>query len=341
MGISKRFSRRDFLEDGYDCDSWPMVDTTLLPEVIQQATRDRIRAVKAFLKDGASLQEVEERYGLPRATLYRLLAKCLLPDGSDGIMGFKAAIPYMRQDGQKYTRNKTVGDSVDGRSGDAGAFLKLVNAHVGLEQWLQSQAKSYKPRRQGGEHFSVLHNAFLQKCASLGIEKYSYPFNRKSSAASALRTYLIGKHKEIGANNELVQYREQNRDIVPPLGVLHEVEADGHMIDIRLTIQEADSYGAPVKYEILRVWLIVLIDVFSRCVLGYSIALGRNYDQVDLLNAIFNSVSPREQPPNHVPGVDYNPDGGYPVDRIGAWQTWSTLKLDNAWAHRAKHVINV
>lgn len=342
MEASKRFSLGEFLEEGHDCDAWQDVDVDVLPDAIKQDTKSRIRAIKAFLKEKASLQEIQEKYGISRATLYRMIAKCMLPDGSDGVMGFRGAIPYVRADAKKYTRLKSVeNESIEGSLGDAGAFKKLVLAHPELKTWLQTKARSYKPRREGGEHFSVLHDSFLQKCASLAVEPNRYPFNRKTSAASALRAYLIDQHKQLAAEAEKTYHDEQRRDIVPPLDVLQEVEADGHMIDIRLTIQENDSYGAPVKYEILRVWLIVLIDVYSRCVLGYSIAFGRNYDQVDLLNAVFNSVGTRVQPLKCVPGVEYNPAGGYPVDRIGAWETWSTLKLDNAWAHRAKHVVNV
>jgi transposase InsO family protein len=178
-------------------------------------------------------------------------------------------------------------------------------------------------------------------CETLQISHAAYPFCRKTEAKSALRRHLIDLAKMIKGQEEQANYESNIRDIVTPVDILDQVEADGHEVDVRLVIEERDSYGQPVRYEILRIWLIVLIDVFSRCILGYSIALGRNYDQVDLLSAIYSSLAPHVRPPLCIPDTLYTAEGGFPSEGAGAWETWDTLKLDNAWAHRAKHVLTV
>lgn len=339
---SKRFSRALFKADGGDCELWPSIDVNLLPEKFREETLLRINAMKAFLNEGASLVEIEDKYKVNRSTLYRMIERCETL-GEDGrVLGFKAAIPYLRISDEKYHRSKNIENQAGvSETGDAGAFHKLLSEQDELKKWVDKRASQYKPRKEGGEHLAVIHNAFLNLCKALGIPDTEYPFCRKTAARSALRRYLIDTAKHLKAQKEKAYHDSDIRDAIAPTDILEQVEIDGHEVDIRLVIEEYDRYGQPVRYEILRVWLIVLLDVFSRCILGYSIALGRNYDQVDLLSAIYHSMAPHISPPLCIPGTAYAADGGYPSEGVGAWETWSTLKLDNAWAHRAKHVLAV
>lgn len=342
MGDSVRFSRKDFLAAGNSCDAWKSIDVELLSEDVREDTEKRIKAIRTFLKEGATLGEIEDTYGIPRSTLYRAINNCLALDGDGMVIGFKGAIPYRRNSEQKYNREKDLGSSSDGAGqGDAGVFSKLITDHPEIKTWLEKAARSYRPRSQGGDGFDVLHNAFLKHCDSLSISKDQYPYNRKTLARSALREHLKAKSRELKAQDEKQRNASDLNDNVPPTDILQQVETDGHMVDIRLVIEETDSYGLPIRYEILRVWLILLIDDFSRCVLGYSIALGHTYDQVDLLRAIFNSLTPHQRPPQLIPNVHYATVGGFPSERGNAWETWSTLKLDNAWAHKATNVVRI
>ncbi|MGE8360324.1 MULTISPECIES: DDE-type integrase/transposase/recombinase [Pseudomonadaceae] len=342
MNDSTRFSRREFLAAGNSCDAWRCIDVDLIAEDIREATDNRIKAIRAYLKNGATLREIEDAYGLSRATLYRSINRCLALDTDGVVIGFKGAIPYRRIGEKKYNREKDLGYSNDGvTQGDAGAFSKLIADHPEIKSWLEKIARNYKPRSQGGVSFDVIHNAFLVHCTSLSISNDQYPFNRKTLARSALREHLRSKSKELKALDEKERNASDINYNVPPTDILQQVETDGHMLDIRLVIEELDSFGQPIRYEILRVWLILLIDVFSRCVLGYSIALGHTYDQIDLLKAIFNSLTPHQKQPLITPNVHYSTAGGFPSEHGYAWETWSTLKLDNAWAHKATNVVRV
>ncbi|MHC8366842.1 integrase [Pseudomonas sp. ZT5P21] len=342
MSDSSRFCRKEYLASGNDCDAWKSIDVDLLSEDIRERTEKRIKAIHAFLKEGATLSEIEEKYGLNRSGLYRTINRCLDLDRDGVPVGFRGAIPYRRTSLQKYSREKILeSSSSSGGLGDAGAFSKLINDYPELAPWLEKIARSYKPRKEGGDYFDIIHNSFLEQCASVGVSSDQYPYNRKTYARSGLRAYLKKKNKELMALMEKERHDSDTRDIVPPTDILQQVEADGHMIDIRLAIEEIDSYGQPIRYEILRVWLVLLIDVYSRCVLGYSIALGQTYDQIDVLKAIFNSLGPHQRPPNALAKIKYLSSGGFPSEHGSAWETWATLKLDNAWAHKAKHVVRV
>lgn len=342
MGELIRFSRKEFLAAGNTCDAWKSVDVELLSKDVRESTEKRIKSIRAFLKEGATLGEIEDKYGIPRSTLYRVINNCLALDDDGMIVGFKGAIPYRRNNKQKYNRAKTLEcSSADGGQGDAGAFSKLITDYPEIKTWLDRTARSYKPRSQGGDGFDVLHNEFLIHCNLLAISKDHYPYNRKTLARSALRVHLKAKSRELKALGEKQRNTSDSNDNVPPTDILQQIETDGHMLDIRLVIEETDSYGQPIRYEILRVWLLLLMDPFSRCALGYSIALGHTYDQIDLLKAIFNSLTPHQRPPQPIPSVQYATAGGFPSEHGHAWGTWSTLKLDNAWAHKATNVVRI
>lgn len=339
----QRFSRSEREREGYDCDKWPSIDLAVLPDSIRGTTEIRIKAIRAFLKEGASLEEIEEKYGIARSTLYRVIEKCEALDKSGAPVGWTAAIPYKRSGEKKYHRTADPDSAaLSSGKGYSGAFTQFVEKHEILADWLIVQARKYKSRRSGGDYFIAIHKAFVRQCISCGVSEHEYPLNHKTQGITGLKKWLLDKHRELRAERELRSFEanENVRDI-DPSDILEQVEADGHKLDIRLVIRERDAYGEPVEYEILRVWLICLIEKFSRCVLGYSLALGHNYDQVDLLTAIYRALSPHTRPPLCIPDTRYRDEGGFPSETTGAWQTWSTLKVDNAWAHKAKHVIEV
>lgn len=336
----QRFSRSERVREGHDCDRWPSIDLTTLPDSIRGATENRINAIRAFLKEGASLEEIQEKYGISRSTLYRAIEKCETLDKNGSPAGWVAAIPYKRSGEKKY--NRTAPPDSSSSQGYSGVFTQFVEKNQDLADWLRAQARNYKSRKSGGDYFIAIHKKFVRKCVECGIAEDEYPLNQKTEGISSLRKWLQDKHRELRAERELTSFEanEDARDI-DPSDILEQVEADGHKLDIRLVIRETDAYGEPVEYEILRVWLVCLIEKFSRCVLGYSLALGHNYDQVDLLTAIYRALSPHTRPQICIPNTRYRGEGGFPSETAGAWQTWSTLKLDNAWAHKAKHVIEV
>ncbi|MNZ50087.1 hypothetical protein D3C78_678700 [compost metagenome] len=151
MSNSQRFSKTLFRADGGDCELWPSIDIDLLPEKYREATLLRVHAIKAFLNEGASLVEVEDKYKVNRSTLYRMIERCETL-GEDGrVLGFKGVIPYLRISGEKYHRSKSVETEAGvSEAGDAGAFHKLLSEQDELKKWVDKRASQYKPRKEGG-----------------------------------------------------------------------------------------------------------------------------------------------------------------------------------------------
>lgn len=74
--------------------------------------------------------------------------------------------------------------------------------------------------------------------------------------------------------------------------VLDVVEFDGHRLDVRLKVAVCDPLGFEQQFEIERLWLLVIIDVFSRAVLGYHVCLSREYSRYDVIRTIEAALEP-------------------------------------------------
>ncbi|KWO65877.1 hypothetical protein [Burkholderia ubonensis] len=57
------------------------------------------------------------------------------------------------------------------------------------------------------------------------------------------------------------------------------VEYDGHKIDVRLTLHIDDPFGFETLLVLHRIWILLLLDTASRAVIGYTLALGREYNK--------------------------------------------------------------
>jgi hypothetical protein len=151
----KRFSRLIFRNSGINLDEWPMVDVTLIDIKLRDETEQRISALRFYLETNATVSEVQDKWGVGKTTLFRMIGLCMntMPDGT--VIGFRAAMPHARF--SSYHRTKPV-DAMrsDGR-GSAGAFARLRETYPSLQEWLDTHAKVYKTRKKGGEYFVNVH----------------------------------------------------------------------------------------------------------------------------------------------------------------------------------------
>lgn len=88
-----------------------------------------------------------------------------------------------------------------------------------------------------------LHSGFLTKCLELGICAPQYPFTREDKALRSFARHLHNKAKEIAQEKRAQARGVEDLAILPPIEPLQEVELDGHSLDLRLTVQEVDTYG--------------------------------------------------------------------------------------------------
>lgn len=65
-----------------------------------------------------------------------------------------------------------------------------------------------------------------------------------------------------------------------------------------------------------RCWLFAVIDVATRCIIGYSTSQEMNYNQFDVLRAFQNAILPHQMIDFKIPGFSYPPNGGFPSTAI-------------------------
>lgn len=101
-----------------------------------------------------------------------------------------------------------------------------------------------------------------------------------------------------------------------------------------------DPLGFEQEFEIERIWLLVIIDVCSRAVLGYHVSLNREYSRYDVIRTIENALAPHRPRQFTLPGIGYGAAGGFPSGKLSelGYATWQWFKLDNAKANLAADV---
>ncbi|MBY8972729.1 Mu transposase C-terminal domain-containing protein [Pseudomonas sp. P867] len=337
----ERFSKSRLLQQGIKFDDWQEPDLRIFSEELKQKIGCRVSALKAFLLKGASCEEIQNRYGVAKSSLYLMIDRACQPDQDGEYIGYRAAILQLRVKSNEYRIGFTNEQDQERTNGEAGIFSNLLRSYPELDSLICRYASLYKSRKEGGAKRLVdFHGGFLKQCEELGIHAPQYPFTSDDRALRSFSRHLHGKAKEIAQKKRARDRHVEDLAILPPIEPLQQIELDGHNIDLRLTVKEVDTFGLTCLSEILTLWVILVIDVFSRCVLGYSLALGKNYDQTDLLTAVYNSLAPHKKPPAVVPGLTYKVQGGFPSDKNPelAWSCGLIYKLDNAMSHKAKDV---
>ena len=133
------------------------------------------------------------------------------------------------------------------------------------------------------QHMNVrtLHKKFLCKCQELGIQNYEYPFTTRSKGYTALNRYINEKKKEkidlaIRRESKDAQQKFNSTGFgtstsLIPINPYSLVQIDGHKIDMLYTVEVEDIHGEIQYMPATRMWVIAVIDVATRAILGYSV----------------------------------------------------------------------
>ena len=112
------------------------------------------------------------------------------------------------------------------------------------------------------------------------------------------------------------------------------VEFDGHKIDLRLTLRIDDPFGFETLLVLHRIWILVLFDVASRAVIGYALALGREYNKDEMAVALQSALTPHRTRDSKIPALRVRAGGGFPSEVIPetAWACWNPLRFGSGIA---------
>jgi transposase InsO family protein len=100
--------------------------------------------------------------------------------------------------------------------------------------------------------------------------------------------------------------------------------------------------GTVVSMPAHRCWLFAVIDIATRCIIGYSTSQEMNYNQYDVLRAFQNSILPHKKLDFKIPGYSYPANGGFPSLALPEtkYALFDMVMLDNAKSHLSKNVRN-
>lgn len=335
--------------------AWPAFDTSALPKKQRTSFTARQRAIELYAANTA-VAEIELHTGVDRRQLYRLLDHCAALHDDGRVFGWRALVPYTRM--ADYQRVAKVQLSRDGAgSGAVGAFGLLLQIHPALAPWIAESVRSkrvavdqistdqrLRTRLRGLKH---LHADFLRQCRDLGLTATDYPFNTDRmgirSLAAAVRAECLrsfGRGARLAGASHLKGMPGAEATAPAAMQTLDVVEFDGHRLDVRLKVVVRDPLGFEQEFEIERIWLLVIIDVWSRAVLGYHVSLNREYSRYDVIRTVEAALEPHRARVFTLPGVGYGALGGFPSAKLPelGYASWQWFKLDNARANLADDV---
>jgi putative transposase len=334
-----------------DLTLWSTTDFSVLGPNARQRYQDCATAIE-FYSRGLSIGEVEERTQVDRRTLYRLIERALRwhPDGRP--WGFRALIPSLRT--VAYERRKT---SKGKGKGLSGAFGQLLDGNRELERLLRELIQSREVMLvQRGDRFFVkglntAHSRFTAVCRSLGLTAEDYPLNQdeqgRRSLGNTLRHRMLERFgaatRSAGSERVKPAAALKSRGVNVVTDPFDTVEFDAHKLDLRLKVLDQDPYGDEQAFEIERVWLLALIDIGTRAIIGYTLCLRREYGRYDVIRTLEKALAPAQPPAITIPELQPISSGGFVSEVLPetAYVCWRKIRFDNARAHPAADSLDV
>lgn len=324
---------------------WDDVNCELFSDFKRKTFEQRKRAIELYSK-GLSVKEIYNTTGIRPNKISGYIDKCITINPDTGRQyGFEALIPN-----NKIAKSKRSG--FDSTAKRRGSFSHLLAEFPELQQFILGvYVGDPKITLEKNMSVSHMHLLFLEKCRKVKLSDADYPFNTTDKAKRSFYKYV----ENLGKMSDLATVREnknaskkfnstgtgnqiRNRPLVP----FSVIQIDGHKIDMLYSVQVTNNQGETVNMVATRMWLIAVIDVSTRVVLGYSLTTNENYNQFDVLAALRNSIMPKTKLNFTLNGIEYPENGGFPSLAIPEthWALPNIIMLDNAKSHLANNVQN-
>lgn len=347
--MRKRYSRRRSGEE-LGTSNWKHPDEGALPEGrIRNGYFARKKAIGLYLR-GATEQEIKAEAGIGLSETVRLLKDRCLSVHQDGeVWGWRALVPWERINAYQ-RRSKVVVDEFG--QGAVGALNAALNRHPDLRERFDKRILSAGSMRR----LSAVKRSkqshwrwFLDQLRSLGYERDNqWPFNTKKLGYSSICLYIdrvLNDNPEAAAmvsggldsKKKLLTGDGVDR---PIQHIFERVEMDAHKLDGRFSVLLPQPTGGYVQKIVHRLWVIVILEVVSRCVLGYHFSMRKEVSKTDVLRAIKTALIQWKKPPitfgEHAYAPRANLPSGDSEKFIGV--CWDETSVDGALAETCKHV---
>lgn len=339
--------------DQIDTATWEPLDEAALPDKHLKLYKARKAGVEAYLR-GASTRKIKEVSGFSRVHIYRLITERCLVVYKDGLpAGWRGLRPHERL--APYTRTAPLAPDPWG-AGTAGALQLLFATKGGHALKVRFENKIL---RKVGSKDQLSSNRlakqdlivwFLKEARTLfEVPEENWPFNREKQGKVTLSKFIdqvLDQHPsralELEGGPEAVKKGKAGDGVDrPKLRLLERVESDAHKLDIRCVINFPNPAGGWEQRLVHRIWVLVVQEVPSRCVLGYAVSVRREVSKEDVLRMVRNALQrwePRRS--SLVKDHKYHPNAGFPskLDPRFIGACWNTMSVDGAMVNVCKTV---
>lgn len=293
----------------------------------------RKEAVDLYLS-GKTLKEIERLTGINKTHIREFVDRCANLDPSGLPVGYVGLIPRITLKQRE------------------GSFAKLMNDKPEIrDELVNKYFNNTRSKWDKSASFVVLHKLLLRKLIEGGLKETEYPFNTAQKGYGAMIRFLknmSSKHPSASLNRYGKEARQLYRSThyfqplhAPVKRPFTCVEIDGHKIDALFTVEVVNEYGDIVQGIARRIWILVVIDVATRVVLGYTISVNQNYNRFDILECIQNAIMPHEPFKFERFNFPVNKNGFHSIKIPSIkWALFDEIALDNALAHLSNDVID-
>lgn len=335
---------------------WDEVKVISLPEEQRDQFQRRVTAIKLYaVKESA--KEIAAQTGICRQELDRFVKRTLIPYPDGKAAGFRALVPYKHGLSERNANP----EKLKARNPKPGALSALFSKFPTIHKAMRVAA--IDGTREGVKHKdpdmapSVLHQYFLDLCDNAGITYPHYPFvegrdnptglvaiRRWANKVRTEEALSRAHHSDDPAIRRTAEGPgPESRSLLRANRYYQRCEFDGHHIDCPLYVETQSMGGDKRIYlKVNRIWIIAGIELKSTAVLGYSLALGQNYNSRDLVRALQNCLKPWQRRKLTVSTVTYRDGEGVPSGTIPklAFACFDEISFDNAMAHRADYLVS-
>jgi len=345
-------SRRKVDGRHVDTSQWASPDEGALEGSRRALYRARKQAVLLYLC-GAPADTIRRQTSLGAKQAYRLIReRCLLthPDGRP--YGWRGLVPWLRLN--PYRRRRKIHVDQFGR-GAAGAMRALLDCHPELRGAFDARilASASGKRLVETRQSRRRHCAwFPDQLRGLGYEaRNEWPFNTSSVGYSSICRYI---DKVRSCNPKALAAATGGPDLAlklktgdgtgrPVQKFMQRVEMDAHKLDGRFCVSLPLMGGGFREKIVHRLWVIVILEVISRTVLGYYFSVRREVSKDDVLRALKRALGRWHLRPVSFCDMPYLPGAGLlstlGEDFVGL--CWDETSVDGALAETCQHVRDV
>lgn len=282
-----------------DVAHWPTPDEGALTGATLQQYLARKNAVTLYLR-GTPLEEIERVTGVSGKQAYRLIFERCLEEHADGQpYGWRGLIPYSRV--RSYKRKRAVRVDQFGHGG-AGAMETVLDRYPHVRTAFERRVRKSSEGKNLGET-NIRYRGhwiwFLDELRKSGCEsRDEWPFNTESQGYYSVRRHVI---RILECDAKALAFASGGPEAVrklktgdgsgrPITKFLQRVEMDAHKLDGRFCISVPEIGGGTKERIVYRLWVICMIDVVTRVVLGYYFCTGKEPSAEDVLRCIKSAL---------------------------------------------------